>query len=158
MTTNITSLPKTKISDSVITDLKNILIQGGTATQETICKALQVQGHMINQSKVSRLLRKINAVKSKNDRGEMIYRLPHDVLPPSIEASLSELILDIQANETMIVVKTSPGSASLIARIMDDKKHQIIGTIAGDDTIFIAPQSVKKIKQTLSLIRDFFKH
>lgn len=139
----------------IINDLKSLLLQGITATQETICIALQAKGHLINQSKVSRLLRKINAVKSKNDAGEMIYRLPHDIAPPSLSISVSELIIDVSANEAMIIVKTSPGSASLIARIIDNKKCQVIGTIAGDDTIFIAPQSVKKIKETLSLIYAF---
>ncbi len=141
-----------KHPNKLINDLKTILLQGITATQETICNELEAQGHKINQSKVSRLLRNINAIKSKNDQGEMVYRLPHDVAPPSVSTNLTELITNVLANETMIIVKTSPGSASLIARIIDDKKCHILGTIAGDDTIFIAPQSVKSIQETLSLI------
>lgn len=140
---------------SLINDLKSILLQGVTATQETICTALEAKGHAINQSKVSRLLRNINAIKSKNDRGEMVYRLPHDVAPPSINTTLAELIFDIILNESLIIVKTSPGSASLIARIIDDKKCHVIGTIAGDDTIFVAPQSVKNIQLTFDLLCDF---
>ena len=140
---------------TIINDLKNLLLEGVTATQETIRIALEAKGHKINQSKISRLLRKINAIKSKNDQGEMIYRLPHDALPPSIDTPLAELVVDITANETMIIIKTSPGSASLIARIMDHNKCQIIGTIAGDDTIFAAPQSIKKIKETMLLIKHF---
>lgn len=148
---------KTKVDspDSLLNDLKNILLQGITATQETICSALEAKGHQINQSKVSRLLRNINAIKSKNDKGEMVYRLPHDVAPPSISTILAELIIDIVANESMIIIKTSPGSASLIARIIDDKRCHVIGTIAGDDTIFVAPQSVEKINVTFLLICSF---
>ena len=141
--------------DSLINDLKGILLQGITATQETICGALEAKGHPINQSKVSRLLRNINAIKSKNDKGEMVYRLPHDVAPPSIRTTLAELVIDIVANESLIIIKTSPGSASLIARIIDDKQCHVIGTIAGDDTIFVAPQSVEKINITFSLICSF---
>ena len=136
-------------------DLKSILLQGIVATQETICSALEAKGHQVNQSKVSRLLRNINAIKSKNDKGEMVYRLPHDVAPPSISTTLAELIIDVIANESMIIIKTSPGSASLIARIIDDKLCQVIGTIAGDDTIFVAPESVEKINVTFSLICAF---
>lgn len=117
--------------------------------------ALEAKGHIINQSKVSRLLRKINAVKSTNDKGEMIYRLPHDLIPPSVNTSISDLVIDIVANEVLIIIKTSPGSASLIAKIIDTKKCLTIGTIAGDDTIFVAPQSVQKIKETFSLICNF---
>ena len=139
----------------LINDLKSILLQGITATQETICTALEAKGHQINQSKISRLLRNINAIKSKNDAGEMVYRLPHDVAPPSISTTLAHLIINVVANESMIVIKTSPGSASLIARIIDDKRCQVLGTIAGDDTIFVAPQSVEKINVTFSLVCSF---
>lgn len=139
----------------LIQDLKSLLLQGDTTTQETICAALIEKGHPVNQSKVSRLLRKINAIKSKNAQGEMIYRLPHDVVPPSITTSLSELIIEIVCNETLIIIKTSPGSASLIARMIDDHECQVLGTLAGDDTIFIAPRSVKKIQETFRLLSSF---
>ncbi|MBA4696312.1 MAG: ArgR family transcriptional regulator [Legionella sp.] len=143
------------INDQLLIDLKNLLIQEVPVTQESICAALAAKGHPVNQSKVSRLLRKINAVKSTNEAGVMTYQLPHDVMPPSINALLSELIIDIKANEVMIIIKTSPGSAPLIARIIDHKRCQILGTIAGDDTIFISPVSVKKIEETENLIRCF---
>lgn len=142
----------TDYSASLIGDLKNILLQGVVATQDTICSALEAKGHQVNQSKISRLLRNINAIKSKNSNGEMVYRLPHDIAPPSISTTLAALVIDVVANESLIIIKTSPGSASLIARIIDDKQCQVIGTIAGDDTIFVAPQSVENIHITYSLI------
>ena len=142
-------------SSTLLNDLKIILLQGITTTQETICTALQDRGHQVNQSKVSRLLRNINAIKSKNDKGEMVYRLPHDMAPPSISTNLAELIIDVINNESLIIIKTSPGSASLIARIIDDTRCQVLGTIAGDDTIFVAPQSVEKINETYSLLCSF---
>lgn len=143
-------------NNRLIDDLKSLLLQGVTATQDTLCTALEAKGHQVYQAKISRLLKKINAIKSKNDKGEMVYCLPHDITPPAINTALSGLIIDILCNETTIIIKTSPGSASLIARIMDNKQCQIIGTIAGDDTIFAAPQSVKKIEETLVLICSFF--
>ncbi len=152
MTTNKKTFTTT---DSLVNDLKTILIQGVKATQDTICTELEARGHVINQSKVSRLLRKINAIKSSNDHGEMVYRLPHDVAPPSIDTALAELIIDIVKNESLIIVKTSPGSASVIARIIDNKQCQVIGTLAGDDTIFVAPQSIETINVTFSLLCSF---
>jgi transcriptional regulator of arginine metabolism len=143
-----------KDSQALINDLRKLLLSGANTTQEAICNALEERQYSINQSKVSRLLRKINAVKSLNEHGEMVYRLPHDVAPPPIHTTLSDLVLDIVANETTIIIKTSPGSASVIARIIDDKKCQILGTIAGDDAIFVAPLSIKTIDQTLALIRE----
>lgn len=93
------------------------------------------------QPQISRLLKKINAVKVTNCNGIHTYQLPFDVSPPPIASELSQLVTSIEYNESLVVVKTSSGSASLIARILDDKVDTIIGTIAGDDTIFIAPHS-----------------
>lgn len=142
-------------NDQLIQDLKHLLLEGEAATQETLCTTLMAQGHPINQPKISRLLKKLNAIKSKNNQGEMVYCLNHDAAPPKIDSSLAGLVINILHNESMIVIKTSPGSASLIARIMDNKKCHVLGTIAGDDTIFIAPESIETLQETLGLIHDF---
>lgn len=138
----------------LLNDLKKLLLEDGNGTQESICAALEAKGHQVNQSKVSRLLRKINAIKSKNAAGDMVYCLPHDAEAPPVSSALSELVLDIQSNENMIVIQTSPGAASLIARVIDHKKCQVLGTIAGDDTIFVAPNAVASLQHTLQLIKD----
>ena len=66
------------------------------------------------------------------------------------------LLIDIEANESMIVLHTSPGSASLVARHLDSMRSSldILGTIAGDDTIFIAPTSSRLIK---SIIKNNYR-
>ncbi|WP_242602040.1 ArgR family transcriptional regulator [Legionella yabuuchiae] len=138
--------------------MKNLLSRGGAAsTQATICSALESKGHIVSQPQISRLLKKINAVKTQNSQGEMVYHLPHDVIPPTMNVNLSGLILAISANEMMIIVKTSPGSAGLIARIIDNNNFDILGTIAGDDTIFVAPKSVEKMKETLASLYAFLE-
>ena len=137
-------------------DLRGLLQAGKVTTQEDICAALEALGHAINQSKVSRLLRKVGAVKSKNEQGQVVYRLPHEPAPPTPSSQLSSLIIDIIANETTIIVNTSPGSAQLIARVLDYNKKNlaILGTIAGDDSIFIAPASVNDIEKITAAIRQ----
>lgn len=149
-------LSTTSTQQTLINDLRELLLEGNTATQEDICKSLEAKGHAANQSKVSRLLRKISAIKSKNELGEIVYRLPREPAPPTTACQLSSLIIDIVANETTIVVNTSPGSAQVIARLIDHHKHklQIIGTIAGDDAIFIMPKSIKKIAESVKEIKN----
>ena len=67
----------------LVDDLRRLLIEGKVATQEDVCAALESLGHPVNQSKVSRLLRKIGAVKSKNEQGQIVYRLPLEPAPPT---------------------------------------------------------------------------
>lgn len=134
---------------ALIGALRTLLMGREAGTQEDICIALEKKGYEINQSKVSRLLRKIGAIKVVNAKGQTIYSLAREPAPPSMDTPLRELILDVVANETLIVIFTSPGSASMVARVLDyvQVSTQILGTIAGDDTIFIAPKSIKEIQK-----------
>ena len=62
------------------------------------------------------------------------------------------------ANEAVIVVKTLPGRAQGVAEIIDSIHHSaILGTRAGDNTIFITPTSVKKIPDVLRALRALMK-
>ena len=144
-----------KTKRSLTEDLRSLLLEGKVTTQEGICTTLESRGHAVNQSKVSRLLRKVGAVKSKNEKGQIVYRLPQEPAPPTTASQLSSLIMGVTSNEVNIIVYTSPGSAQLIARILDHNKGKvdILGTIAGDDAIFIAPKSVKTIDASIDKIR-----
>ncbi len=136
-----------KSPQDIITDLQDIIRTGFATTQETICHALQNKGYDVNQSKISRLLRKIGAVKAKNESGQVVYRLPKEPAPPTSSSQLASLIIEIVYNETNLMVHTNPGSASLIARLIDHHREtlHILGTIAGDDTILVIPKSCKDI-------------
>ncbi len=136
--------------------LKTLIWEDNHGTQEGLTEALTRQGYSVSQSKVSRLLRQLRAVKVNNERGETVYALPKESIPPSTQSPLTHLILKIVSNETLVVIFTSPGSASLIARLLDyhDRETSILATLAGDDTIFVAPKSIKKIKQTLNEVKE----
>jgi len=144
-------------NSALIDALKDILLSGNAGTQEEIVHSLEAQGFEVNQSKVSRVLRKLGAVKITNERKEIIYALPLEPAPPTSKNILSQLISNISYNEAIVVIHTNPGSASLIARLLDHHRQElkILGTVAGDDTLFITPLSLKNIKQTVLAIREF---
>ncbi len=141
---------------SLLDDLRQLLLVGKITKQEDICAELQKNGHHVNQSKISRLIRKLNAIKSKNELGQIVYRIAREPAPPTPASHLSNLIIDVVANETTIIVNTSPGAAQLVARILDYHKDkiQILGTIAGDDSVFIAPVTIKTINESLNSIKN----
>jgi transcriptional regulator of arginine metabolism len=140
--------------------LRTLLMGREASTQEDICAALEKLGYEMNQSKASRLLRKIGAIKVVNERGQTVYSLPREPAPPSMQTPLRNLIVDIVSNETLVVIFTSPGSASMMARVLDYNQitTEILGTIAGDDTIFVVPKSIKDIdrlrEEIKGLLRD----
>lgn len=149
-----------KVGESLDEALKNLLLGREAGTQDEICHALEQQGYEINQSKVSRLLRKIGAVKIVNSHDQVVYSLPREPAPPSMKTSMGDLILDIVANETLVIIYTSPGSASMVARVLDYSQisTEILGTIAGDDTIFVAPKSIHSINKLYNEIKVLLKN
>lgn len=148
-----------KPSLDLLNALKTLLVGRNANTQEDLCIALEKQGYEINQTKVSRLLRKIGAVKIVNSQGQVVYSLPREPSPPTMDTSLRELILEVSANEAMVVIFTSPGSASMVGRVLDYQQASlgILGTLAGDDTLFVAPKSIKDIPKLVEKIKKLFQ-
>lgn len=145
--------------------LRDILLEGQAGTQADIQLALEKKGLSISQSKISRLLHQIGAVKLIDNDGKTHYRLPHETgliheLTTTQEKTLvKQWVLDVVANETLIIIHTTPGAAGMVARIIDQHriKLHILGTIAGDDTIFIAPKNNQQIDAAITSIRALFQ-
>jgi transcriptional regulator of arginine metabolism len=145
--------------EALVQAFKDLLKQEQFGSQGEIVDALKAQGFdNISQSKVSRMLSKYGAVRTRNARQDMVYCLPAELGVPTAKSPLRQLVLDIEHNEMMIIVRTSPGAAQLIARLLDSlsKSDGVLGTIAGDDTIFIAPTNISKIIQTIEKLELLF--
>lgn len=148
-------------TDNLLSAFKDLLAQERFGSQSEIVTALQDMGFTnINQSKVSRMLTKFGAIRTRNTRMEMVYCLPNELSVPNTSSPLKNLVLDIDYNELLIVVKTSPGAAQLIARLLDSvgKADGILGTIAGDDTIFITPTKGTSIEQLITNVQQLFEN
>ena len=146
-------------SDEFTSVFRNLLKQERFGSQGEIVDALKELGFSnVNQSKVSRMLTKFGAVRTRNAKQEMVYCLPAEIGVPNTTSPLKNLVLDIDHNQYLIVIKTSPGAAQLIARLLDSvgKAEGILGTIAGDDTIFITPTDCSKIADTLASVHSLF--
>ncbi|MBF0750982.1 MULTISPECIES: transcriptional regulator ArgR [Pasteurellaceae] len=146
--------------DNLTKVFKELLSQERFASQGEIVEALKNQGFSgINQSKVSRMLSKFGAVRTRNTKMEMVYCLPNELSVPATSSPLKNLVLDIDHNEFLVVIKTTPGAAQLIARLLDSigKPEGILGTIAGDDTIFVTPTCSTSILTLIGRIQDLFE-
>lgn len=146
--------------DDLIKVFKEILRQEKFSSQLEIVQALQEQGfENVNQSKVSRMLTKFGAVRTRNAKTEMVYCLPAEMSVPTTSSPLKNLVLDIDYNHSMVVIRTSPGAAQLIARLLDSigKSEGILGSIAGDDTIFSTPSNGFTVKKLYHTILELFE-
>lgn len=114
------------------------LRQGPISSQETLQRALRKRGFKVGQATLSRDIRELNL--SKTGGG---YALPHvegsagAALPP-VSRLVREFVLEVRTAQNQLVVKTIVGSAQPVAAAMDETDwDELVGTIAGDDTILI---------------------
>ena len=102
--------------EQLIKAFKALLREERFGSQAEIVTALHEMGYEnINQSKVSRMLSRFGAVRTRNAKMEMVYCLPVELGVPTINSPLKNLVLDVDHNGFLLVIHTSPGAAQLIA-------------------------------------------
>jgi transcriptional regulator of arginine metabolism len=113
-------------------------------TQAELVAALREKGFRVAQATVSRDISEMGLVKVRVD-GALIYSLPsaraavEQSGEQRLRALLSDLPIDVRDSGLMLVIRAVPGSAHAIAAALDRAHwHDVLGTIAGDDTLFVA--------------------
>ncbi len=108
-------------------------------TQEDLLAALAGLGFRATQATLSRDLARLGARRVAVPGGGAVYELPEEARRDGVEA-LRELVSQVSTNGSLVVVRTHPGSAPAVARAIDLARLEgVLGTIAGDDTVFVAP-------------------
>ncbi|HLH06766.1 MAG TPA: arginine repressor [Terriglobales bacterium] len=124
-------------------------------TQEELRKWLAQKGIQVNQATLSRDLREIGVVKTANG-----YSLPTQDDTggsplPSLTHLVREFVVDVREAENQLVLKTTPGSAQPVAAGLDSSNwKEIVGTIAGDDTILVITESKVVCRKLAERIRE----
>lgn len=127
-------------------DLIKLIIQTQEiGNQEELAQALQKEGHNLTQSSLSRDLKALKVVKALTSKGRPIYMLPENPYYRRVRDNRSQGTsvlngyLNIRISGQLAVIKCRPGYASGLASDIDSMHLEgVIGTIAGDDTIFLA--------------------
>ena len=137
--------------------LRSTIGKGFSGTQDDLRTALLNKGFDVTQSTISRALRKMGVSKGTASDGSSRYELKTQQQPANnFGGNMNDLVLSSKANESLIVIKTTPGAAMFVAAFIDHRCEDfILGTIAGDDTIFCTPVSTKKISTHLKKIQQY---
>jgi transcriptional regulator of arginine metabolism len=134
--------------------IKQIIAEHTITTQEELGQALKRQGFKITQATLSRDMKELGISWVYTPSGSR-YMLHTEAEEQRLKSIISFEVELISSNESLIIVKTLPGRAQGVAELIDAMRHpSVLGTIAGDNTIFIAPRSTKKIPETMKLIRN----
>ena len=116
-----------------------ILRRRAVSSQEELAALLRRNGERVTQATLSRDLEELGAIKVR-ENGDVVYRLPEEPAAGDewLTRMLHEFMLDVDASGNMVVVKTPPGGANAVARALDNAAlKDVIGTVAGDDTIIL---------------------
>jgi transcriptional regulator of arginine metabolism len=124
--------------------VRRLIAAGGVHTQAELVAALAARGVEITQATISRDLAGLGVVRGFRG-GRLTYLLPDDLTDGTGAAQarlrrlLADLPLTIGEAAPLVVLRTSPGAANAIASSIDlSQWEDVVGTIAGDDTIFVA--------------------
>ncbi len=111
------------------------------STQEELAEALRHEGLEAVQATISRDIAQLGLVKVRDEAGRLVYALPGaadlDRLS-ELTSALRRWAVSLDASANLLVVRTPPGYANALARAIDQAGlSDVLGTVAGDDTIMV---------------------
>jgi len=126
-------------------------------TQEELVELLRESGINVTQATISRDIKELNLIKVPAAAGHYKYAMPFERglgnALERLERMFKDSVLQVEDSENLIVIKMLPGTAQGLASIIDSLKWQeIIGTVAGDDTILV----VVKPKEMVAEVKRRF--
>lgn len=133
--------------------IKNLIATQEILNQSQLQKVLKKSGVEVTQATLSRDLNELGIVRIPSSNG-IVYKINANGDEATLKTHIAEEVISIEANESLIVIKTFPGRAQGVAVLLDKQNPaESIGTLAGDDTIIIVPRSIKNIKKTIEQIK-----
>ncbi len=121
------------------------------STQDELIQKLRERGFEVTQATVSRDIKDLKLIKKVGPSGKSVYSLgseDNEVVLSRYNAILSEALVSTDYAENICVVKTHGGMANAAAAAIDTMEWDgIVGTLAGDDTVFVLCRNEEKTKK-----------
>ena len=140
--------------------IKRVIEAQMVSTQEELASLLAAEGTEVTQATLSRDLAALGAVRVHRPDGPPFYELQPRVPLPFDGTRLREvsgMVVKVADNDAVVVVRTMPGSASAVALAIDAARlPESLGTIAGDDTIFVTAARGTTTRKLGRMLRDLF--
>ncbi len=141
--------------------IRKLIAEETIQTQSEMVEALQRIGLQVTQGTVSRDIREMRLVKTMTPDGVYCYSIPRRTAPGGtgrFSRMMAESVLAVETAQNLVVIKTLSGSANMVAEALDSSSwREIVGTLAGDNTIFIATHSAQEADSIRSRIQELLK-
>ncbi len=139
------------------TALRKIVQTHRVASQEHLRELLARRGFDVAQATLSRDIRELRLVKIPDAEGHTYYTLPPETWDstPPLHRLLPTLFVGAEGTGNLLVVKTLAGGAQAVAEAIDwEEWPEVLGTLAGDDTILIILRNPRKLSRVQQRIED----
>ena len=151
-----------KVKNNRLEALRLIISSQQLGSQDELLNALQKEGFKLTQATLSRDLKQLKVAKAASMSGNYVYVLPNETMYKRVSSpnSIREMMkvpgfVSINFSGNIGIIKTRPGYASSIAWNIDNSDvPEILGTIAGDDTIFIVIKEGVKHQDVVEALSD----
>ncbi|HWR39409.1 MAG TPA: arginine repressor [Patescibacteria group bacterium] len=142
--------------------IKEIVERNVIETQEDLAEALRKLGIEITQATVSRDIKELMLIKVPTGDGRYRYAFPAEqnmMLSQSrMSRTFQDSVTQLDCSQNIIVMKTLPGTAQAVAYTVDYIKWpEILGTVAGDDTIFVLIKSGETVPAVMEKFRSMMR-
>ena len=143
-------------------EILRIIREKDVETQEELAEELRKNGYKVTQATVSRDIRELRLLKVAANGGGFKYARPerHETaVSDRLTRILNDSLVNVDFSGNMIVVKTLSGSANVAAEALDNLGwEEILGTFAGDNTIFIVAKNETDTIEITNRIRKLTDH
>jgi transcriptional regulator of arginine metabolism len=128
-------------------------------SQDGLRQALADEGFVVTQATLSRDIRELGLAKLADPGGGAYYTHPHrGAVRPELGQVLPALLVSVDGVGPFLVLKTASGSAGAVTEALDQVGwNEVIGTIAGDDTVLIITRSQRHRQQIAGRIQQLIK-
>ena len=138
-----------------------IIRQQDINTQEELAAALKKMNFNVTQATVSRDIKELRLLKAFSSEGVYRYTMVENVehtLDERFRRIFSESVLSVSSAYNQVVIRTLTGSANVAAEMLDSLGWpEIIGTLAGDNTVLLITHSIDDVEDTLAKINEMLR-
>ncbi len=127
-------------------------------TQKELAERLQQEGFETTQATISRDIKELLLVKVNigGDRYKYVIAQETPVTDAKLRMVLREFILSYDYSENLLILNTAPGNANTVASAIDRARWpQVIGTLAGDDTVMLVIKPKEAVQEVVEKIEDY---
>jgi len=134
--------------------IRELLGAQAISSQDELKRGLEARGFRVTQGTLSRDLKELGVNRAVRN-GEHRYELPQESDAAALRALVGAGVTGLAANESLIVLHTLPGAAHSVGEFIDVQQNgDIIGTVAGDNTLLVIPAAARRTRAVTAWLRE----